>query len=67
MFVFADAQLAHGHGKRFRARQHVRQGSGVIGEGFDIKKYRARHVPGAVFTVISRCVLARGAIRASII
>ena len=50
MFVFADAQLAHRHGKRFRARQHVRQGRGVIGEGFDVKKYRARQMSGTVFT-----------------
>lgn len=40
MFVFADAELAHRHGKRFRTRQHVRQGRGVIGEGFDIEKPR---------------------------
>ena len=49
VFVFADAQLAHRHRKRFRARQHVRQGRVAIGEGFDIKKYRARQMSGTVF------------------
>lgn len=59
MFIFADAQLAHRHGKRFRARQHVRQGRGVIGEGFDIKKYRARQVPCPVFSGNVTMLLAR--------
>ena len=49
MLIVADAQLAHGDRKGFRTRHHVRQGRGVIGEGFNIKKYRPRQMPGAVF------------------
>jgi hypothetical protein len=39
----------------------------VIGEGFDIKKYRARQMPGTVFTGNVAMLLPGGAIRASII
>jgi len=46
----------------------VRQGRGVIGEGFDIKKYRARQVPCTVFSGNVTMLLGPGgAMRASII
>ncbi|VDZ65489.1 Uncharacterised protein [Serratia odorifera] len=47
--VFADAQLTGGGGKGLGIRQHMRQGSGGVGDRVDVEIHCARDVAGGKF------------------
>ena len=59
MLIAADAKFAHGDGKRLRARHHVRQRAGMVGEGFDIEKNGAGNMARLILSVKIALFLSR--------